>query len=260
MAASAIGDDGRAIHLRLLDGFELRHGRRLLGLPNHAQRVLAYLAVNDRAHTRPNLARRLWMDTTDQHSGSSLRTALWRIRRLGSNLIEDNGGWLTLGRCVDVDYRRSVRLARSLITRDSGIADRDLITAPLETDLLPDWDEDWVLFERERLRQLRIHALEALAHRLIARGEIAAAIEAGLAAVAAEPLRETAHVTVIDAHLAEHNVSEARRQYESYATLLRQELGCNPSPVLTRRVTHRQALLPPRPDAPTSDRPTAVPS
>ena len=29
-------------------------------------------------------------------------------------------------------------------------------------ELLPDWYDDWVLLERERFRQLRLHALDAL--------------------------------------------------------------------------------------------------
>ena len=33
---------------------------------------------------------------------------------------------------------------------------------------LPDWSDDWLVLERERWDQLRLHALETLARRLIA--------------------------------------------------------------------------------------------
>ena len=50
-----------------------------------------------------------------------------------------------------------------------------------------------------------------------------------MAAVAAEPLRESAQRALIRAHLAEGNRSEALRQYRSYESLLRDELGLEPT-------------------------------
>ena len=58
------------------------------------------------------------------------------------------------------------------------------------------------------------------------------AVEAGLAAVAAEPLRESAHRALIAAHLAEGNRSEAMRQFEFYRMLLGKELGLEPSAMM----------------------------
>jgi len=107
----------------------------------------------------------------------------------------------------------------------------------LTVDLLPDWYDDWVLVERERYNQLRLHAIEALCHHLTAAGHHAEAIDAGLAAVRAEPLRESAHQVLIRAHLAEGNRWEAVRQYERCRRLLLDELGVEPSRAL-------QALLP----------------
>ena len=51
----------------------------------------------------------------------------------------------------------------------------------------------------------------------------------GLAAVAAEPLRESAHRAVVSVHLEEGNVSEAIRQYRLCRRLLGTELGIEPS-------------------------------
>jgi DNA-binding SARP family transcriptional activator len=56
-----------------------------------------------------------------------------------------------------------------------------------------------------------------------------AAVEAGLAAVAGEPLRESAHGALIKAHLAEGNRGEAVRQYCVCRQLLRDHLGLEPS-------------------------------
>ncbi len=103
-------------------------------------------------------------------------------------------------------------------------------------ELLPDWYDDWVMFERERLRQLRLHALEILCRRLAAAGSFGPAVDAGLAAVLGEPLRESAQRVLIEAHLAEGNRSEAIRQYNSYRVRLYAELGLQPSPSLRRLV------------------------
>jgi DNA-binding SARP family transcriptional activator len=44
-----------------------------------------------------------------------------------------------------------------------------------------------------------------------------------------EPLRESAHSTLIEMHLAEGNRSEAWRQFQRCRRLLREELGVEPS-------------------------------
>jgi DNA-binding SARP family transcriptional activator len=75
-----------------------------------------------------------------------------------------------------------------------------------------------VLVERERFRQLRLHALEALCRRLTGDGLHAEAVDAGIAAIAAEPLRESAHRALMSAHVAEGNRGEAMRQTSSAAT------------------------------------------
>ena len=108
----------------------------------------------------------------------------------------------------------------------------DLFELSEAGDLLPDWYDDWLTVERERFRQLRLHALESLAGDLADSGRFAAATDAALAAIASEPLRESAHRTLIKLHLAEGNAAEAVRQYRFYSGLLRGELGLDPSPTM----------------------------
>ena len=83
--------------------------------------------------------------------------------------------------------------------------------------------------ERERIRQRILHALEALSERLAAVGRFADAIEAALLATSAEPLRESAQRALIRAHIAEGNLTEARRSYHAYHDLVYRELGAAPS-------------------------------
>jgi len=77
---------------------------------------------------------------------------------------------------------------------------------------------------RLRLRHLPVHALEALCPRLAAE-RLAEVVDAGHAAVAAEPLRESAQRDLIAAHLAQRDFGEARRQYELRRGILPDGLG-----------------------------------
>jgi DNA-binding SARP family transcriptional activator len=47
--------------------------------------------------------------------------------------------------------------------------------------------------------------------------------------VSGEPLRESARLALIEAHLAESNVAAALREYEAFRQLLHVELGIEPS-------------------------------
>jgi DNA-binding SARP family transcriptional activator len=82
---------------------------------------------------------------------------------------------------------------------------------------------------RERFHQLRLRALEALCRKLVGMGRIGQAVQAGIAAVSGEPLRESAHRELVMAHIAEGNVAAALRQYEAFRRLLADELKLEPS-------------------------------
>jgi DNA-binding SARP family transcriptional activator len=225
--------------LCLLGGFNLVVQDAPADLPIHAQRVLAYLSLVEpthRGHLRTGLADRLWGSVPVERAQASLRTALWRIRRADPHLVRASRETVRLDDSVDVDVWRCVAQAGRLLTDDGDLQPWDTDLSALRGDLLPGWDEDWLLLERERIRQVQIHALEALAHRLRRCGRHLEAIEAAFAAIAEEPLRESAHAALIDIFLAERNVAQARSQLDRYAALLWSELAIKPSVELTNRV------------------------
>ena len=90
-------------------------------------------------------------------------------------------------------------------------------------DLLPACYDEWLIFERERIRQRLLHALEALSRRLVAFGRPADAVDAAMWAVSADPVRESANRILIEAHLAEGNLIEASRTYQRYRDIVRRE-------------------------------------
>jgi DNA-binding SARP family transcriptional activator len=148
---------------------------------------------------------------------------------------------------VTVDLWDSRALARGLLAPEGSAraADPGAEAIPaLSHELLPGWYDEWVLAEAEAWRQLRLHALEALADRLAARQEYGDAAAAALAAVRAEPLRESPHSALIRVHIAEGNPSEAVREFARYAELLRYELGVEPTERLRGLVPGLGAFTP----------------
>ena len=215
--------------LRLLRSFELEHDGRVIRLPMSTQRLVAFVALGDRRIHRLHVAGCLWIDTSEESANASLRTALWRLGKMGPPIVTATSTHLELSDRVVVDVDDTARqVARVLHEGGGGSAVvGDLSNAG---ELLPDWYDDWVLIERERLRQLVLHALERLSADARVDGRLAEATEAGLAAVAYEPLRESAHRLVMEAHLADGNRGEALRQYNLFRRLLGDGLGLEPSP------------------------------
>jgi DNA-binding SARP family transcriptional activator len=227
------------LRLTLLNGFRLTQDDTLVALPRGAERLLAYLALTGR-RARPHVAGTLWPDVRDEQALACLRSALWRIGRLCQGVVAATPESVDIARDVAVDARRFRDVARTLIEhRLLAGTDRHAFVDLMRMELLPGWYDDWVLVERERLRQLGLHALEAVAAQLLKQGAYAPALEAALAAIAAEPLRESAHRAAVRIHLAEGNVVEARRQYEAYRRITSVELGTSPSREFAELVRRR---------------------
>ena len=220
------------VRLALLDSFQLTCDGVDVPLPLSAQRLLAFLALHPRPLLRGYIAGGLWPDTSEERAHASLRSALWRLRRPGRSLTQAREGRLGLDAAVAIDVRELDELAHRILERDgsSALSDPASELIGLSGDLLPDWYDDWVLVEREHVRQLRLHALEALCDRLLEAGSYAEAAEAALAVIATDPLRESAHRALIRVHLAEGNIGEALRQYAFFRRLSTQLLGLDPSP------------------------------
>jgi DNA-binding SARP family transcriptional activator len=219
--------------LTLLGPFRLERGEETLRPTENGCRVLAMLGLRG-AMSRSDLAGQLWQDASEQCALGSLRTALWRLRKTAPDLLDASGTYLRLQAGVEVDVTAFAAWASGLLR-----ADPEFAVGPPSVpagDLLVGWSDDWALLERERLRQLRMHAQEELARWLCRQGRFAEACEAALEAIGLEPLRESAQRTLIAVHLAEQNVIEARRCYETFASALHAELGIPPSEDLRKLV------------------------
>src|SRR5207248_11690129 len=92
-------NDGPRVRLRLLDGFRLEQDERPLSTPLSTRRVLAFLGVRG-CSTRAEIAGTLWMDVPEGKAHASLRTALWRLRRLTSRQLVVGRDLLSLAATV----------------------------------------------------------------------------------------------------------------------------------------------------------------
>jgi DNA-binding SARP family transcriptional activator len=143
--------------------------------------------------------------------------------------VNATGQHLALAPDIRVDLRELSVLAHRLLEGSFNPDDLEYGRLCQSGELLADWYDDWVLLERERFRQLRLHALEKLCEEFTRFRLFGLAVQAGVASVAGEPLRESAQRVLIRAYLAEGNRGEAIRQYRAYRGLLKTELGLDPT-------------------------------
>jgi DNA-binding SARP family transcriptional activator len=223
----------QATRLVLLGSFELSCVDGPVVLPLGAQRLMAFLAIQELPLLRTYVAEALWPESSRNRANANLRSIIWRIRQTGHNLVQADGCRLRLPGSTAIDLQEYMSMAYRLLSEDweecdPKELDADLVTG-LSTELLRDWYDEWLMIERDRWDQLRLHALEALAERLLAAGEFSNAVQAALAAIGTEPLRESAHRMLIRVHAAEGNWSQCITQYRRYRMLLQRELSSPPT-------------------------------
>jgi len=216
------------MRVRLLEGFELTIDDEPREMPLSAARLVAFLALRPRPVVRSHVAGVLWGDRSEERAAACLRSAIWRVNAGRTpRVVEAGRSRIALWGNVSVDARDAASAAHAQLVRGEPVAPE-----VLSGELLPGWYDDWVIVERERLRQLCLEGLEQMAQSLLDSGRAPLAIEAALVVVAAEPLRESAHRVLVDAHLSVGNRGAALSQFQKCRALLDSELGLAPSEAL----------------------------
>ena len=216
------------------------------GLGRLGRVALAYLvAERHRPVSRDELAEVLWGEDLPRSWETSLRGVAMRVRGvLGAAglapteaLTSAHGCWqlqLPENTVVDVetvpaDLARAEGAmaggrpaeARALAEGAATVAGRGF---------LPETSGPWVERRQGELRQLHLRALETASGAAAAAGDWAAALHWAAEAVAAAPIRESAHLRLMQAHAGAGNRGEALRAYERCRRVLAEELGVSPSP------------------------------
>jgi DNA-binding SARP family transcriptional activator len=201
-----------------------------LAVPQGSRRLVAFLALRRGTVERSYLAGSLWPSGDESRAQGNLRSALWRLRRAGIEIVVADKWSMALDSDVAVDVEHVAEWAGRLVSGCPTDGDLSMAGIPPDAlDLLPGWYEDWAVIGRERVRQRVMHALEALSRTLVERGRLVEAVEVARAAVAAEPLRESAQRVLVEALLALGNRAEAAQAFIEFQALLARELGVEPS-------------------------------
>jgi predicted ATPase/DNA-binding SARP family transcriptional activator len=200
--------------------------------------LLAYLALNGRAHSRDALVALLWPDADATRGRAALRSALWALNRA------TGGEWLlTSGDAIELrpGYALDVARFRQLLDAPQPMPDQlaeaaDLATgAFLEGFGLRDsaaFDE-WQLLEAEQLRGLLAVALAQLTLGHAERGARDQALAYGRRWLALDALHEPAHRALMQIYAAAGQHAAALRQYRTCQQALADELGVAPAPETT---------------------------
>ena len=231
------------LHIQLLGGFRLLSGDTpvtSVDLPR-MQSLLAYLLLQREVpHSRQHLAFLLWPDSTEHQARSNLRTLIARLRTALPNadafITADNqylqwrpdAPWT-----LDVaDLERALAAANQAEHSGNQVALRAALEQAVELyrgDLLPSCYDDWLLPEREGLRQRLLGALERLILLLEAQRDYSAAIQAGQRLLRHDPLHEVTYQHLMRLHALSGDRASALRVYQTCVTVLRRELDVDPS-------------------------------
>jgi DNA-binding SARP family transcriptional activator len=222
--------------LTLLGDFQACLGSAPLRLRTRkTQALLAYLAMPPgQSHSRDKLATLLWGDQSQAHARSRFRETLFALRQalgpINPPCLIVTGETLALDAdSVDVDARAFERLARA------GDADSLAGAASLyRGDLLEGVAyrgtqfEDWLMAERERLRELALETLARLLVRQRAAGAIEDALQTALRLVTLDPLQEAVHRSLMRLYAELGRRGSALQQYQLCVGILSRELGVEP--------------------------------
>jgi DNA-binding SARP family transcriptional activator len=228
-----------ALSLTLLGGFQARlDSGSAVSLPvRKSQALLAYLGIRPgRAHPRDKLAALLWGESSDERARDGLRHALAALRRAlpasTPPILLLEGQTLALSSAVvDVDVptfeRHVAEGTPEALEHAAAVYGGDLLSGfSLDEPLF----EEWLVPERERLREL---ALEALARLLACQSKTGAterAIQTAVRLLALDPLQEAVHRALMRLYLRQHRRGAALRQYQLCVDVLQRELGSEPEP------------------------------
>lgn len=231
--------DERLALVRLIGPPRVSMAGRDREIPAGSRRLLAFVATRPGPLERAYVAGVLWPAHDDARAIGNLRSALWRLRGAGVEVVGATKRSLALtpGTTVDVDLVAA--WAARLISGRPRPADLAVFggclpgcagaTVADSCALFPGWDDDWALLERERLRQRVLHGLESVVEGLVAQQRLGEAVDVAVQVVAVDPLRESAQRVLITAQLAAGDPTGAARTLRSFGELIRRELGVQPS-------------------------------
>lgn len=240
------------LSIQLLGGFGVLVDQRPLNLAHIArlQLLLAYLAVHPDCPTpRSQAAFQLWPGSSEKQALTNLRKLLHHLRQdlpTRLPLLEMDVRQLQL-HCTDeirvdvVEFASTVEQAshhRSAGQPQAELAALQRAASIYNGDLLPGCYEDWLIGERENLRQKYMAALGRLAGLLEQGRRYDDAIQVAAQLLRADPLSEETYRRLIRLHALNGDRVAALGVYHTCAETLSAQLGVEPDEA-TRQLYQR---------------------
>jgi non-specific serine/threonine protein kinase len=218
-------------------------GTPIPALRPRAGRLLVYLLLNrHKAIPRESAAFTLWPDDPEKESLGSLRRALNDLRSALPSFARRD--WVIATRTelrwnpdsphwLDIDaFERLSREGNTRALREAV----DLYT----DDLLVEFDDEWAVIERERLRQLLVESLDRLITMLEEARDYRLAVNYAQRLLRSDPLREETYRWLMRLHALSGDRAGALRVYQTCVAVLKQEIDTDVSQ--TTRDAFEQAM------------------
>jgi predicted ATPase/DNA-binding SARP family transcriptional activator len=256
------------LHIQLLGEFRLSCGDAPVSKVNapRLQALLAYLVLHREApQPRHHLAYCLWPDTTEAQARTNLRQLLHALKQAlpeADQFVHADAQTLQWRsdapfRLDVAEFEQALKAADAAAQQGDTSASRvalEQAIALYHGDLLPSCYDDWIVPERERLRQAFTAALERLLLLLERAGQPREAIAYAERLLRHDPLREETYRALMRLHAACGDRAGAVRVYQTCATVLERELAVEPSAAtreayeqVLRVDVQARPMLPPQP-------------
>ncbi|HEX9131750.1 MAG TPA: AAA family ATPase [Ktedonobacteraceae bacterium] len=240
------------LHIQLLGGFQLFSGETPVSdidIPR-VQSLLAYVLLHSGApQSRSHLAYLFWPDSTESQAHTNLRNVVHKLRQALPNadaFLQIDRQTLSWKRTTQdapwtldaLDFEKAIGEAEQ--ARDVAAERRALGRAMklYRGDLLPGCYDEWILTERDRLRQAFLEALERLVDLQEQERDYEAAIDTAQHLLRDDPLREATYRRLMRLYATSGDRAAALRIYHTCSTVLERELTAQPSKA-TREIYER---------------------
>src|SRR5437762_1988338 len=252
------------LHLRLLGDFNLLYNDQQVTSLNTARlrSLLAYLVLHrDIPQQRQHLAFLFWPDVTEAQARNNLRQLLHQLRQAFPDVEHFLSADTHMLQWHPVTpFHFDVAKFEQALTEAAAATQRNdqhLLQTALEQadslyrgELLPGCYDEWILPERDRLRQRHLQVLEQLLRLFEVQGDNVTAIRYAQRLLALDPLSENLYRRLMRLFALNNDRASALHVYHTCVTTLQRELGVDPDPatreIYERLMQHETPVIPDR--------------
>jgi DNA-binding SARP family transcriptional activator len=220
------------LRISLLGAIRVTWGGRDIRLAGrNARALVAILALERRMRLREAVAAELWPDLPELEAGSALRQTIWLLK---TGIVEAGADAAVI---LDIDNERIGLRAETPWVLDVAQFEDCVHGHPARVeeaiglyrgDLAEGHNLESLARDRERLADLVEDALAEASRRRLRDGNLVGARDAALRLLRRDPLREEAHMVLIELYGRIGSRSQVCRQYRRLRAILASELDVEP--------------------------------